>query len=285
MHSPARVAAEIDQQASMSNTANRRLRVSAHTGTIALTWPRIAVLLFAAALIVACGGNEEEFDLTRNIRDAYVEAQEAVNAGNYRKAIGIFEALQARFPFSQFATQIQLELAYAYYKDGRAEQAIDAADTFLRENPTHARVDYANYVKGLAYFERGQGFIERLFRKNINRRPPRDGELAFSIFSRLVERYPASEYAADAQQRMVYLKNRLAAYENAVARFYLDRDAFVAALNRAKTAIEVYHGADSGEESLRIMIEAYEGLGMIDLANDTRRVLQKNFSDDPVAQN
>lgn len=246
---------------------------------------RFAMLFVVAVLVAGCGGNEEEFDLTRNIRDAYVEAQEAVNSGNYRKAIGIFEALQARFPFSQFATQIQLELAYAYYKDGRAEQAIDAADTFLRENPTHARVDYATYVKGLAYFERGQGFLERLFRKNINSRPPRDGELAFSIFSRLIERYPASEYAADAQQRMVYLKNRLAAYENAVARFYLKRDAYVAALNRAKTAIEVYHGADSGAESLQIMIEAYEGLGMTDLANDTRRVLQKNFADDPVARN
>lgn len=247
---------------------------------------RRLVLLSAVALFVAgCGGNEEEFDLTSSIRDAYVEAQDAMTVGNYRKAIGIFEALQARFPFSQFATQIQLELAYCYYKDGRVEQAIDAADTFLRENPTHSRVDYAMYVKGLAYFDRGQTFLERLFRKSVDARPPRDGQLAFSTLSRMVERYPASPYAADAQQRLVFLKNRLASYENAVARFYLERDAYIAALNRAKTAIEVYHGADSAEESLRIMIECYDGLGMTGLANDTRRVLQKNFSTDPVAQN
>ena len=164
-------------------------------------------------------------------------------------------------------------------------QAIDAADTFLRENPTHAQVDYAHYIKGVAYFEQGQTCMERLFRQDINSRPPKDGELAFSVFARLVERYPASQYAPDAQQRMVYLKNRLAAYENEVARFYLERDAYVAALNRAKTAIEVYQGADSGEESLRIMIDAYEGLGMTDLADDTRRVLKSNFGDEPVAQN
>lgn len=246
---------------------------------------RIVVLSAIALIAAGCGGNEEEFDLTKSIRDAYIEAQDAMNAGNYRKAVGIFEALQARFPFSEFATQIQLELAYCYYKDGRIEQAIDAADTFLRENPTHARVDYAMYVKGLAYFDRGQTFLERLFRKSVDARPPRDGELAFSTFSRMVERYPASPYAADAQQRMVFLKNRLASYENAVARFYIERDAYVAALNRAKTALEVYHGADSAEESLRLMIECYDGLGMTDLANDTRRVLQKNFSTDPVAQN
>ena len=247
--------------------------------------PRAALMVLAMAVLAGCAGNDEEFDLTRSIEEAYIEAQDAVTYGNYRKAIGIFEALQARFPFSDFATQIQLELAYAYYKNSSVEQAIDAADTFIRENPTHPRVDYAIYVKGLAYFDRGQGWLERVFRKDISARPPRDGQLAFSTLSRLVERYPASTYAADAQQRLVYLKNRLADYENQVARFYLERDAYVAALNRAKTAIEVYHGSDSGEESLRIMIAAYEGLGMSELANDTRRVLEKNFTNDPVAQN
>ena len=240
----------------------------------------LAMLMLVAVFATGCAGKEEEFDLNSSIRDAYVDAQDAVSQGNYRKAISIFEALQARFPFSEFSTQIQLELAYAYYKDGRTEQAIEAGETFLRENPTHARVDYALFIQGLAYFDRGQGFLERLFRKDINSRPPRDGQQAFSILSRLVDRYPASEYAADAEQRMVYLKNRLAAYENEVALFYLSQDAYVASLNRVKTALETYHGADSGEESLRIMIESYEGLGMTELADDTRRVLEKNFSAD-----
>lgn len=245
----------------------------------------VVMLLMTAILSVGCAGNEEEFDLTQNIRDAYIEAQEAVNNGNYRKAIGIFEALQARFPFSEFSTQIQLELAYAYYKDGKEDQAIEASETFLRENPTHARVDYALYIQGLALFERGQSMLMRLFRKDVNGRPPRDGQRAFSLLSRLVDRYPASPYAEDAQQRMIYLKNRLASYENVVARFYLERDAYVAALNRAKEALETYHGADSGAESLRIMIAAYEGLGMTGLAEDTRRVLEKNFGNEPVALN
>jgi outer membrane protein assembly factor BamD len=275
------------RQAQMNTCFDNRDRIASGRSITGRARPLAGlVTLLAVALILAgCGGNDEQYDLTRDIRETYAEAQRAVEVGNYRKAIAIFEALQARFPFSEFATQIQLELAYSYYKDGRTEQAIDAADTFLRENPTHPRVDYAMYVKGLCYFETGQGFLERLFRKDINKRPPKDGELAFSTLSRLVERYPASPYAEDARQRLIYLKNRLAAYENEVARFYLERDAYVAALNRAKTAIEVYHGADSGAESLRIMIEAYDGLGMTELANDTRRVLEKNFSDEPVASN
>lgn len=246
---------------------------------------RVLPLLVTMLLFVGGCGSNDEYDLAKTLREAYLEAQHAVEVGNFRKAISIFEALQARFPFSDFATQIQLELTYAYYMDHRIEQAIDAADTFMRENPTHPRIDYAIYIKALAHFEREQGMLERLFRKDIDKRPPRDGELAFSLLSRLVERYPASPYAADAQQRMVYLKNRLAAYENVVARFYLEREAYVAALNRAKKALEAYHGADSGAESLMIMIEAYEGLGMKQLADDTRRVLAKNFSDEPVVRN
>lgn len=246
---------------------------------------RILPMLMTMLLFVGGCSSNDEYDLAESIRDAYVEAERAVENGNYRKAISIYEALQARFPFSDFATQIQLELTYAYYMDNRIEQAIDAADTFIRENPTHPRIDYAIYIKALAHFERDQGMLERLFRRDVDKRPPRDGELAFSLLSRLVERYPASKYAADAQQRMVYLKNRLAAYENEVARFYLERDAYVAALGRAKRALETYHGANSGAESLQIMIEAYEGLGMKQLADDTRRVLQKNFSNEPVVRN
>lgn len=240
----------------------------------------VLALAVFVGLLAGCAGDREEYDAVQDIREAYETAQKAMMGQNYRKAIGIFEALQSRFPFSDFAKQIQLELMYCYYKVGRQDEAISAADQFIRENPTHARVDYALYIKGLAYFEKGPGFLERWFRRDVEGRPPRDGELAFSLLSRLVERYPASPYAEDAHQRMIYLRNRLASYENTVARFYLERDAYVAALNRAKGAIEKYNGADSGRESLEIMIEAYEGLGMTDLAADTRRVLQSNFPSD-----
>jgi outer membrane protein assembly factor BamD len=240
----------------------------------------LATLLLGTLLVTllaGCAGDPEEYDAVADIREAYETAQSSMMGQNYRKAIAIFEALQARFPFSDFAKQIQLELMYCYYKVGRQEEAIGAADQFLRENPTHPRVDYALYIKGLTYFEREPNFLERWFRRDLEGRPPRDGELAFSLFKRLVERYPASPYAPDAEQRLVYLKNRLAAYENHVARFYLERGAYVAALNRAKGAIEVYNGAESGKDSLEIMIEAYEGLGMTDLAADARRVLQSNY--------
>ena len=237
------------------------------------------LFLLIAALplaLSACAGKDERSEV-QNITEAYEKAQKAIADKNYRRGIQIFEAIQARYPFSDLARQIQLELMYAYYKSGQKEQAVEAADTFMRENPIHPRLDYALYIKGLAYYENAPGFLERWFRKDTTQRPPMDVRMAYSSLRQLVERFPASQYAPDAEQRMVAIKNRLADYENHVADYYLRRGAYVAALNRAKGAIEQYNGATSNATSLQIMAEAYEKLGMTDLAADTRRVLAENF--------
>ena len=240
---------------------------------------RLLLLAVMFGALAACASNDEQQTAVENLTEAYEEAKTAIARNNFRRGIQIFEAIQARYPFSDLSRQIQLELMYAYYKAGQREQAIDAADTFMRENPIHPRVDYALYIKGLAYFESEAGFLERRFKKDITERPPKDVDQAYSALRRLVDRYPASQYAPDAQQRLLFLKNRLAAYENHVADYYLRRGAYVAALNRAKNALESYNGADGNARSLEIMAKAYDKLGMADLAADTRRVLALNFPD------
>ena len=241
---------------------------------------RTILIAFLCASLLACAGKDEIQTEIQGIMEAYEKAQEAIARKNYRRGIQIFEAIQARFPFSDLSRQIQLELMHAYYMGGQREQAIEAADTFIRENPIHARVDYALYIKGLAYFEEEPGFMDRWFRRDTTKRPPQEVELAYITFRRLVERYPTSEYAADAEQRMVAIKDRLAQYENHIADYYLRRGAYVAALNRATTALEEYNGASGNARSLEIMALAYDKLGMTDLASDTRRVLEKNFPDE-----
>lgn len=241
---------------------------------------RLAVLLTAVALAAGCAGNDEQETVINDVTEAYESAKTSVSRGNYRRGIQIYEAIQARYPFSDLSRQLQLDLMYAYYKSGQKEQAVEAADTFMRENPIHERVDYALYIKGLAYFEDEAGFLERRFKKDVTERPPKDVAEAYSSFRRLVDRYPASEYSADAEQRMVFLKNRLADYENHVADYYLRRGAYIASLNRAKSALEEYNGTPANAESLRIMEQCYEKLGMHDLAADARRVLELNFPEE-----
>ena len=147
----------------------------------------------------------------------YQRAHKAILQSDYPLAIRIYEALMARYPFAEETRQARLDVIYAYYKAGESESAIDAADTFIRENPTHPRIDYAWYLKGLTDFERLPNFLERWFRVDLNQRPPTEARRSFQAFLTVVEQYPNSDYAHDARRRMVYLKNRLADYEIAVA--------------------------------------------------------------------
>ena len=177
----------------------------------------------------------------------YERATKSMSNGNFRNAIAYLEQLEARYPFSNVTKQAQIDLIYAYYKNGEPESAIDAADNFMRENPTHPRVDYCLYMKGLTYFDSGANILEKLFRVDMTSRPPRDSQNSFNAFQELLRRFPDSEYGEDARKRMVYLRNRLAAYENHVANYYVRRKAYIAAVNRAKYAVENYPGRTGGK--------------------------------------
>jgi outer membrane protein assembly factor BamD len=203
--------------------------------------------------------------------------------GDYRGAVRYYEALEARYPFSPEARQGRLDIIYAYYRAREQELAIDAADQFVRENPTHPRVDYPMYMRGLIYFERSPNFLERWFNTDLNERPPQDVRRAFDAFGELIRQRPDSVYAHDARQRMLYLRNRLADYEVYVAQHYLDREAYIAAIDRARFCIENYDGAPAVREALEIMISAYRGLGLDDLAERSQEVFALNYPDrDPV---
>lgn len=231
--------------------------------------------LISAAVLAGCAGNRQRavFDPSEGPEAIYEYGVAAMAEGNFVDALLYFQALQARFPFSNVTRQAQLDMIYAYYRNREREAAIDAAEAFERENPTHPRVDYALYMRGLAHFDESPDWFERVFNVDLTQRPPRESMQAFSVFQELLRRFPQSAYAPDARERMIFLRNRLAAYENHVAEYYMGRQAYVAAINRAKYVVEHYPGAPDTERALEIMAEAYETLGMMDLAADARRVL------------
>lgn len=239
----------------------------------------LAFLLLATLLVAGCKTNRED-DLKSGPEIIYDRAQKSLASQDYDNAIRLYEALNARYPFAAESRQARLDLIYAYYKARETESALDAADTFIRENPTHPRVDYAWYVKGLVDFERSPNFLERWFKVDLNERPPQTARKAFAAFRKVVEDYPKSEYAHDARRRMIYLRNRLADYQLYVARYYMKRGAWVAAAQRAKETIEQYDGSPAVREALEIMVQAYERLGMKELADQTRQVYAANYGGD-----
>src|SRR5579862_439615 len=218
----------------------------------------VVALCMVLLAVSGCKSHREKALAKQTPEQLYKTAKKALNNNNYTGAIKSYETLNARFPFTDEARQARLDLIYAYYRAGESESATDAADTFIRENPTHPRVDYAWYIKGLVNFEHQPNAIESLFRADMTKRPPSEARKSFAAFKVVVEQYPKSEYAPDSLQRMVYLRNRLASYEVHVARFYLKRGAYVAAAQRAKNAIEEYDGAPVEKDALQILIASYD---------------------------
>ncbi|HEX4389817.1 MAG TPA: outer membrane protein assembly factor BamD [Steroidobacteraceae bacterium] len=243
---------------------------------------RAGVLALCVVLAALCGCHRSTRPQAprETPETLYKRAHKEMNNYNWNGAIKDFEKLTATFPFTDETRQARLDLIYVYYRANEKESAIDAAETFIRENPTHPRVDYAWYIKGLVNFEKTPNAIEGLFRADMTKRPPSDAKKSFAAFKVVVEQYPKSAYAPDSMQRMIYLRNRLASYEVHVARFYLKRRAYVASAQRARNAIQEYDGAPAGKEALQILIASYDHLDLPQLAQQSREVYAYNYQSD-----
>jgi outer membrane protein assembly factor BamD len=239
------------------------------------------VLIAALALLAGCHTRPQRAVNNRRAvtpDSLFTAAHRALLAGDYTFAIKQYEALTSRFPFTSQARQARLDLIYAYYRRGQKESATDAAEEFLRENPTHPRADYVWYMKGMIDFERTPNPVEVLFGVDMAKRPPTTALKAITAFNTVITQYPKSEYAHDALRREIYLRNRLAEYEVNVARYYVKRGAYLAAAQRAQGIIQQYDGAPAEKPALAVLRESYQRLGFNDLAANVDRVYQANYA-------
>lgn len=249
-----------------------------------LLFKSIAALLLPLVLTsCAIFGDPTELDDTKGWQAdrIYAEGEQKMLDKDYDQALRYFQILESRFPHGKYATQAQLEIAYAYYKKQDPVSTVAAADRFIKLHPNHPNVDYAYYIKGLASFNE-RGVIEKYTAQEISDRDPKTLKVSFAALKELVERFPKSRYYKDATQRMVYLVNTLAQHELHVARYYMNRTAYLAALNRAKYVLEYYPNSTSVEEALVISISAYDYMDLTDLKEDTLRILKTNYPENPM---
>jgi outer membrane protein assembly factor BamD len=207
------------------------------------------------------------------------EAKESLNNGDYARSIKLLEAFESKYPYGAQAQQAIIDIAWANYKIAEYPVAVSGAERFIKLYPTHVNVDYAYYLKGLALFGDELGLFKFLANEDISERDPKARREAYGAFKELVEKYPASSYAADARLRMQHLHNSLAEYDVHVARYYFKRGAHVAAVNRAQLALTTYPDAPATKEALKILAQGYAALGQTQLATDTQRVLERTHSD------
>lgn len=211
----------------------------------------------------------------------YEAGKQDIEDSDWKGAIAYFIALEARYPYGRYSQQSQLYVAYAHYKEDDQAAAVIAANRFIRLHPNHPNVDYAYYIKGLSSFNDEKGIAGYVMKhwidQNMSERDPKASLESFESFKELVARFPDSIYRPDAIKRMNYLFNTVAMGEIHVARYYMARGAYIAAINRAQFTLNQFPQTPATKHALEIMVNAYDELGMDDLRDDVKRVMQKSF--------
>lgn len=241
------------------------------------------LLVLAVALTGGCASRDHDPTADWSAERLYDEARRAMDGADFQQAIEYFEILEARYPFGDLALQAQLDIAYAYYRYGEDDAAISATDRFLRLHPTHEAVAYAHYLRGLIRYNRGRSFLNNMWPRDLSQADQERLRRAADDFRAVVEGFPDSDYAEDAHQRLIYLRNEMARHEYEVAEFYFQRSAFMATANRIDYLIAHYDGATVMPDALGLQIRAYQRLGMEDRADEARRVLANNWPEHPQA--
>jgi outer membrane protein assembly factor BamD len=237
----------------------------------------LATVVVTMILLSACGSTPKDETAGMTTDQLYSEAKEEMSAGNYERAAKLYERLEGRAAGTLLSQQAQLERAYLLYKSAEPAQALSIIDRFIKLNPTSPALDYALYLKGVINFNDNLGLFGNWLKQDLSERDQQASRDSFQAFKQLSEQFPQSKYTPDAQQRMRYIVNSLAAYEVHVARYYYRRGAYVAAANRAQRAVLEFQQAPAAEEALSLMARSYDRLGLVPLRDDALRVLRQNF--------
>jgi len=246
---------------------------------------KILIMFVLVVTLGACSifGSKRATDDNLAVDALYTKAHTSLENGDYAAATRSYGRLIARFPSGAYNEQAQLDMAYAQYKDNKPDDALSTVNRFIKTYPAQPHVDYAYYLRGLINFDRTTGFLERFTGNNrsLARRDQGYNLQAFDDFSELTRRFPNGAYAADARQRMIYLRNVLAQYEINVAEFYLRNHAYIASANRSQYVIEHYQQAPQTGDALAILTRSYLALKEDSLAEQSRKVLALNYPSHP----
>jgi outer membrane protein assembly factor BamD len=245
-------------------------------------WKNVMLALASVVVIGLSGCSSSEDEEREQVANQganalYNQAKKNMEVGNFSAAAATLSAIDSRFPFGPLSHQVQLDLIYSYYKTGNTEQTLATIDRFVRLNPNHSDVDYALFMRGVTNMEQDNNLFQNLLRVDRSDRDPSKSKEAFEDFRRLIDKYPESKYATDAKQRMLAIKNRLAKYEIEVARFYMRREAYVAAANRGRYVLEHYPDTPQIQPALEIMVSSYDELGLDELRENAVKTLRLNF--------
>jgi outer membrane protein assembly factor BamD len=197
----------------------------------------------------------------------YNDGISQLNSGNYKTASKKFGEVERRYPYSRWATKSLLMQGFANYRAKSYDDASNALKRFISLHPGHKDTPYAYYLAALCEYDR-MGIVQR---------DQSQTERAYEALTEVERRFPDSKYAADARKKALLARDRLAAKEMEVGRYYLDRGSHLAAINRFKRVVTDFQTTTYTPEALYRLTESYMAMGVTSEAQTAAAVLGHNF--------
>jgi outer membrane protein assembly factor BamD len=236
---------------------------------------RTALAMLLALSVGACGsldlfGKKDDVAPDEPPERLYNEGLFLLNQKqDPKEAVKKFEEVDRQHPYSDWARKALIMSSYSYYASGQYDESITAAKRYISLHPGSADAAYAQYLIGASYYDQIP---------DITRDQERTDK-ALDTLDEVVRKYPGTEYAISAKQKMQVARDQLAGKEMLTGRYYLDRKDWTGAINRFKVVVTKYQTTRHVEEALLRLVEAYTALGITDEAQTAAAVLGHNFPD------
>lgn len=215
-------------------------------------------------------------------KELYDKATERQNAADYDEATATYEDLVSTFPASKYAKQALLDQMAANLQRKEYEAVVALSDQLTSLYPNSEHLDYALYMKALAYFREDRGLLDIIGQQPVAERDMVVQKRSFALFRELVNRFPESRFVEDSIYRMRHLVNTFALSEIDIAEFYLEREMYSVTIRRAKELLKNYPDSVATERALELLLVSYEALGSKKGADEVREILKLNYPDNPL---
>lgn len=230
---------------------------------------QILLLLCAAFTLGACAGSDNEIVADKTLPEIYATAYDEFNNENYEEAAMEFLKAENQHPASPWAADALIMAAYSHYVDKDFAGAILATDRFMRFHPGHKDVPYVMYLRGMCYYRQVSDV----------RREPGMSAYALQQFQTLVQRFPNSEYAKNAENKIIILKNYIAGKVMFAARNDMKKENWPSAIGRLQSIVTDAQETVMTPEAMFRLTEAYTAIGLPEQANGYSEMLKLNFPD------
>jgi outer membrane protein assembly factor BamD len=238
---------------------------------------RAALLILAIAVSLTAAGCAREKPKPRlayeerPVELLYSTGAFRLDQRRWTEAVAYFQEVERQHPYSEWSRRAILMTGYAHYQANMYADAIKDSERFIQLYPGNASVVYAYYLKSICYFEQ----IVDVGRDQAAT------EQALASLNEVVQRFPRSEYAADARLKIDMVNDQLAGKEMAIGRYYLRQGQTIAAIGRFRTVVDRYQTTTHTPEALYRLVESYLTVGLLQEATNNGAVLGHNFPGDP----